>query len=226
MKLRVSKPLLRLFYKLRHRRGYGIHSPFVYRLITHVIEEKRPYYAYQEIRNYLSGFPGIRKKLSKSNRLSFRLVNYFGARNILEIGSGYGINTLCLTAPSSQINCRCVELSQKKYGASRKLYADWKRRIILSTDGLPPLEDKQDCICVDLKSYPAVLPDELKTYLLEHINSQSFIIMKGIRANRRNYLLWKSMVADEKVRVSLDLFYEGILFFTPKLYKKHYKISF
>ena len=31
--------------KIRHRKGYGVHSPFAYGLITKVIEEKSGYYA-------------------------------------------------------------------------------------------------------------------------------------------------------------------------------------
>jgi hypothetical protein len=213
-----------LFYKLRHRRGHGIHSPFVYRLITHVIEEKRPYYAYQDIRDYLLLFSKIRKNLTKSNRLSFRLVNYFGAKNILEIGAGYGINTLCLTAPASQINGQCVELSPKKCEIARELYLNWPRPITIHNN-LPELNEKQDCICLDLSHYSANL-ESMESYLLNNVGDHSFIIIKGIRTSRRNYVLWKSLVENEQVRVSLDLFHEGILFFIPKLYKKHYRISF
>jgi hypothetical protein len=214
-----------LFYKLRHRRGHGIHSPFAFRLITHVIEEQRPYYAYQDIREYLLLFPPkIKKNLKKSDRLAFRLVNYFDAKKILEIGSGYGINTLCLTAPSAQTECICVELSSQKCETANELYKDWKRRITVQNT-LPVSDEKQDCICLDLRYYTAGL-ENMESYLLNNVADHSFILIKGIRANRPALVLWENLVRHEQVRVSLDLFHDGILFFFPKLHKKHYKISF
>ena len=222
---KISKSGLRLFYKIRHHHGHGIHSPFVFNLITKVIEEKNPYYAYQEIKDYLLDYPLIKKSPSKSNLLSFRLTNYFGAKNILEIGSGYGINTLYLSAPSSAIKCQCVELSHNKSEISSELYKNWNRNIILHTEKLPVLEKPQDCICLDLRDYHSNV-EELKSYLLGNITNNSFIIIKGIRTNKRHLLLWNSLIEDSKVKVAMDLFHEGILFFDPKLYKQNYKISF
>lgn len=35
--------------RLRHRRGYGIHSPSAYRFITEVLNQKLPYYGYERL---------------------------------------------------------------------------------------------------------------------------------------------------------------------------------
>ena len=35
--------------RIRHRCGYGVHSPFAFRFITDVIYMKLPYYAYEEL---------------------------------------------------------------------------------------------------------------------------------------------------------------------------------
>lgn len=35
------------------RRGFGVHSPYAYRLITEVLREKAQFYAYDEIQSLL-----------------------------------------------------------------------------------------------------------------------------------------------------------------------------
>ena len=41
----LKRPLIWLS-RFRYRCGYGVHSPFAFSLITDVIYEKMPYYAY------------------------------------------------------------------------------------------------------------------------------------------------------------------------------------
>lgn len=100
-------------------RGYGIHSPMLYHLITDVIGNKHAYYAFahlEKIRNELSnnrtriwkGTNGSARYSSKATvghvtrqtamaaheaQLLFRLVNYFQPRHVLELGGGVGITT-------------------------------------------------------------------------------------------------------------------------------------
>ena len=38
-----------LYRGIRYRRGYGVHSPFVFNLITKVIEERCSYYSFYDI---------------------------------------------------------------------------------------------------------------------------------------------------------------------------------
>ena len=46
--LALKRPFIWL-YRFRHRCGYGVHSPFAFNLITHVIYETTPYYKYWEL---------------------------------------------------------------------------------------------------------------------------------------------------------------------------------
>lgn len=50
---RFTNPLIWLS-RIRHRCGYGVHSPFAYRFITEVLYEDLPYYAYDELDKDLS----------------------------------------------------------------------------------------------------------------------------------------------------------------------------
>ena len=71
--------------RFRHKRGYGVHSPFVFDLITNVIKEKAIYYDFERIESK----GNIREKERKLYRLLFRLAEYFSYRNVLCVGAEY-----------------------------------------------------------------------------------------------------------------------------------------
>ncbi len=223
---RLSRTGLKLLYKIRHHKGHGIHSPFVFNLINKVIEEKTSYHAYDDIQFVLDSKSQKHFRLDKYNQLYFRLVNYFGSKSILEIGSGYGVGTLCLTAPSADIVCTCVEVTEHKSAEAQDLYSNWNRNINLHTDKkLPILLEKQDCILLDLNNYSDI-PTDINEYLVSFSSEKTFIIVRGIRTNKHHQMLWRSIMNIESVTAVLDLFSLGILFFDKKLYKWNYQISF
>lgn len=63
--------------RIRHRCGYGIHSPHAFALVTGVVYERGEYYAYKELDNLLPRWQvllGGRQR--KILRLLFRLANH------------------------------------------------------------------------------------------------------------------------------------------------------
>ena len=73
-----SNILVRCYVRLcrfRHRRGYGIHSPFAFGLVTKVFYERGAYYAYVPLRK-------MRRQIAhntteRGDRLMLRLINAF-----------------------------------------------------------------------------------------------------------------------------------------------------
>ena len=75
--------------RFRHRRGYGVHSPFAFAFITGVVYEQSPYYAYASLASlhpwwvrWSGGYP------LKCRRLLFRLANYVHPDRVLLVGAG------------------------------------------------------------------------------------------------------------------------------------------
>lgn len=67
--------------RIRHRRGYGIHSPFAFALVTGVIYERGAYYAYEALRRERR-----RRRVrgdERDDRLLLRLANDFQPRRAL-----------------------------------------------------------------------------------------------------------------------------------------------
>jgi len=63
--------------RFRHRRGYGVHSPFAFDFLTYVVYERGEYYAYRELKKRypvvcLCG--GLHRL--KCRKFLFRLSNY------------------------------------------------------------------------------------------------------------------------------------------------------
>lgn len=221
----LSRTATKLLYKVRHHKGHGIHSPFVFSFINRVIEEKNPYYAYEDINTYLEEHLHSHWHESKINKLSFKIVNSLNPKNILELGAGNGLNTLYITAPSSATHCISIELDETKYSQAQNLYKHWQRKIIQSSNPFPKIEYPLDCIFLNLRNYE-VDYTQLIPYITSNIKNDSFVFIDGIRTNKSKQVLWKELIQDEKVVVSLDLFDVGILFFDEKFFKKNYKLSF
>lgn len=223
---KLSRTGLKILYKIRHHRGHGIHSPFVYNLIRKVIEEKMPYYAYEDLKEHLKGNPEINHSISKYNKLSFRLVNYFNAKKILEIGSGSGINTLYLTAPAKDISCMCIETDKNKISEAKEIHRGWGREIqITDKNILVDIKEKQDCIFIDLNDLQSIEKSFI-SQLSPLCHQGTFIVVKGIRTNKRSCTLWKSISKMDERTAMLDLFNIGIVFFNKNLYRWNYQISF
>lgn len=223
---RLPRKGIYFIQKIRRHRGHGIHSPFVFDLVNNVIEEKTPYYAYEYIKEYLLSCRNVPCKIDKLHKLSFKLINCFGAKQILELGAGNGINTLFMTAVSSSVKCQAVETDENKYNLAHELYSSgWDREIVLkkSYSGLSAF--MPDCVYINLNNF-----GELTQAHIDEINNVmhpgSFIIVEGIRTNRKNKLLWNKIKDMDGRTVALDLFNIGIIFFNPKLYRWEYKISF
>lgn len=95
--------------KIRHRKGYGVHSPFAYGLITKVIEEKSGYYAYKQIEDLHRTLHDRQNFNKRKCRLLFRLANRFKPRCIIECGSEDGYSTLYLQKGCPTARLFCIE---------------------------------------------------------------------------------------------------------------------
>ena len=65
--------------RIRHRNGYGVHSPFAFGFIKQVLEEHDAYYAYIEMDRGLKWWQRFRYR--RHQHLLFRLSNFWTADN-------------------------------------------------------------------------------------------------------------------------------------------------
>jgi len=168
----------------------------------------------------------------KQGALLFRLGNYFKVKNILQIGSSVGLSTLYLTSYSSQVNCIALEDRPGLAEVARTVYRKRTSAIDLRVGKFEETlsialqdMDKPDLVYFNINSPQDDIMGLFKQ-CAGSADSHSIFVVHGIKSNRNMRQCWKSMCTDPKVRVSMDLYHIGILFFNKKLYPQQYKVYF
>ncbi len=249
----------RYLRKARHYKGYGIHSPFVFYVVRELFFEAHTYDAFSKIdsaRNMLlknkqrvnvdtRGAASVKdtkvKRVKdlvnegsippKYGRLMFRMINYFSARNILEMGTSLGAGTLFLSLPHSGAKVTTIEGNRELCSLARGLF------------------DMVEVENVDVVngSFHEVLPEVLANYeqldfvffdgdhrlestlqyfemCLEKFHNDTVFVFDDIHWSRDMEKAWHTIISHPKVTVSLDLYRIGIVFFRKECTKQHYVV--
>jgi hypothetical protein len=253
MKFRIVRKLNYL-KKARHRHGHGIHSPFLFRLITEVIENKTRLPEYNILRNERDQLSHLikrksaeveiqtlrdsifnlsgRKNLFKATelplrygRLIFRLITEFKPKSISCYGPSFGMNLLYLALPdkstpvdffqSDNYLCKSCQTVLQNEGVQNVSFVHNEELI----------DHSAEFIFMNL----AFLPDETGKLIKAITAAQGendVLIIRGIHESKQMEAIWKELIKDNKVRISLDLYEIGIILFQKKLQKEHFILRF
>ncbi|WP_455634552.1 O-methyltransferase [Parabacteroides sp.] len=231
-----------LYRCIRYRKGFGVHSPFVFNLITKVIEEKCSYYSFYDIellRKQLlqtRSIGEIVKRESirpKHGALLFRLTNYFKSKNILQIGTTMGLSTLYLTSYATGLRCIALENVPEFAAIARQAFAKEGRnpvdlRIGNYKDLLP--QALNDINSLDFVFFNTLYEQQNNLWLfnecMKYAHNDTVFVIEGIKASRKMRELWEEICACPEVTVTLDLYSLGIVLFNKKLHKRDYIVYF
>lgn len=122
----LAKKYIHYFFTAENGKGHGVHSPFVFAFIIHVLNDKKQYPAYRQVedlRKQLLGnntlltvedfgagsalantrqrsIAGIARNAAKSKKLAqllYRIVQYYKPASVLELGTSLGISAAYLS---------------------------------------------------------------------------------------------------------------------------------
>lgn len=192
--------------RFRYRCGYGVHSPFAFSLITDVVYEKMPYYAYQSLQKEQKKMSRERswtKGTKKVNRFLFRLVNKVQPATIVELG--------CPSAASLYL--------QSAKPSAEYLFASDLSELFLDAD--VPV----DFLYLNDYRHPELLEETFRI-CARRTSSRSVFVVHGICYTKAMKALWKRLQEDERVGITFDLYDVGLLFFDKTKIKQHYKVNF
>jgi len=190
-------------FLLKSSNQHGVHSPFIYQLVTKCLYkkiDKNSWKTFQKSNNELLKNKKI-KNSHKKAKILLKLIHYFKPKNNLEI-------------------TRSLDLAVIKHAMN-------SRNTCVTTIANTPTEisevtlnRKFDCIYFHKNQIT------LKTFntCLKTINNNSFFIFNDIYGSSETIKNWSSIKNHPKVKVSLDLFYFGVIFFKKEQAKEHFKI--
>ena len=209
--------LLNWINRKRQARGFGVHSPFAFQLITDVIYGKHGYYAFLDNEQILME-NGIELIDFKLQRLSHRLVRRFKPAKVLEIGSNNNINTLYIASALENGKCHCMTNDTRDSSLARCLHESYGNNIEFVNH--TETDSKYDAIFIDLQEdIPVGTPEKLFSISSDHC----FWVVSGINS-RAGKQFWRNLVIMEKARITFDMKDIGIVILDRQFKKRHYLI--
>lgn len=241
------------------RNKHHVHSPFVFEFITRVLEDRRSYYAFEEIemlRTFLlhthevievedmgagsHSMHSSRRRISdiastnliskRFGRLLFRLADHFQAKKILELGTSLGISTLYLAKADHTSKVISLEGSKSIAAVAEQNFRKTACSNIdlitgeFSTTLKSALQKLKiaDLIFIDGNHRRTPTIEYFET-CLHHCGENSIIVFDDIHWSREMEEAWKTISSHERVTLSLDLFFKGIVFFRSDFHiKQHF----
>lgn len=194
--------------RIRYRRGYGVHSPFAFDLITDVIYQRMPYYNYDKLRQTEKKIASGKGKQwmyepLRIKRLLFRLANEVKADNIVDVGK--------LAASSIYLKAARVNADYIAATSLDELF----------------LETGQSIDFLYLHNYQQPNDvEEVFKVCAPRATSCSLFVIEGIGYSDAMRQLWKQLQNDSRVGITFDLYDLGLLFFDTSRIKQHYIVNF
>jgi len=162
----------------------------------------------------------------KKAQVLFKLVNYFQCKNILELGTSLGITTAYLSSANKKASITTIEGDSTIFNMAKsnfkKLGLKNVNIINSSFDKILPtiLKNKFDLIFFDGNhSKKATL--KYFNWALENLNDEIIFVFDDIYWSKGMKSAWNEISKSSKVKLSLDLFSLGIVFFKNNRQKEH-----
>lgn len=191
----------RRWRRLRHRCGYGIHSPFAFGLVTGVVYEREAYYAYASLHALR---PQHTQALcERDDQLLFRLINHHRPRSCFVVGAHTDLTMLYLKAGCRNCSFHHIDGAKVSSPTSRTL----------------PLPEAEMICLIGCDAW-----SEWAERALPSDDSRCMIVVSDIDADKGR--AWRHIIKDTRVRMSFDLGHIGIICCEKRLNKQDFIIRY
>lgn len=239
---------------------HGVHSPFVYSLLTRCFYDKKSKSEYQILQKYRKSLLqnknfievtdfGAGSKVFKSNKrqiskiaktagisskraeLLFRVTHYFQSKNILEIGTSLGLATSALTLGNPDAKVITVEGCCETGSIAQNQFNNFNLNNIesvISEFQLYLNNPKPEALTSDLIYFDGNHSKKATLayfdLLLPTINNNAVWIFDDIHWSEEMEEAWEIIKNHPQVKVTIDTFQWGFVFFRYEQEKEHFII--
>lgn len=232
---------------------YQVHPPFVYEFVEDVFEDDRYYYAFGTIENYRRNLLNTKEsitqngdqpativsQLAKSTELTpfygqilFKAAHKYKPNAILNIGTSLGISSLYQATANPNIPVLTLESSNTISEKTTAYFKNLGTRNIeiiagdFSTTLFPTLQKLKTVDHVFFNSFWGTT--STLSYFeecLKFSSQKSIFIFNKPHQSKESAELWETMKQHKKVKLSIDLYNLGFLFFRSEQKEvAHYQI--
>ncbi|MCZ2458073.1 MAG: class I SAM-dependent methyltransferase [Chitinophagales bacterium] len=262
-KTEVALKYLNYFFTASNSKGHGAHSPFVFRFITQVLNDKAHYSSYNKVeelrsrllkdetilpvedfgagsvvdRSQKRSIASIARNAAKPKKygqLLFRMVKYYKPKTIVELGTSLGLTTAYLSLANPGATILTFEGAKAIAGIAKKNFDSLNLRNIKPVEG--NFDDTLGTSIAPMSSIDLAFFDgnhrliptvNYFNEMLPKCNNSSILIMDDIHWSKEMEEAWDHCRKNDRITLSIDLFFLGILFFRPEiLEKQHFRIRF
>jgi len=169
---------------------------------------------------------------AKFSKLYTRIIEYFGAKTVLELGTSLGVNTLYLAeAPETKVIT--FEGAPALAKEARQLFEDLKIATIEIVEG--NLDQTLSLRLSKMSKIDFAFVDANHTFeatthyvnqLFKKSHAKTVIVLDDIHHTPEMEKAWHTLRDSPLVYGSIDLYRCGLLFFDPSLNKRHVVLQF
>jgi len=172
-------------------------------------------------------------KSAKYAQLLFRIVNHFQPKTILELGTSLGISTSYLASVNSESNIFTIEGSEEIAEIAKNNFQELELTNIRSISGnfdseLPLLLERIETLDFVFFDGNHRKEPTLNYFeqCLKKATEKSVFVFDDIYWSKEMTEAWEEIKKNERVSVTIDLFFIGIVFFRKEQAKQHFVIKF
>jgi len=167
---------------------------------------------------------------NKRARLLIHLIQYLKPKNILEIGTGFGINTVVLSSAQRNSKITTLEENDQVVKAIKEMFEKNTVKNVKFLTGnfditLPRVFNNNTYDFIHFKGSCAnkIILKHFESSLLS-IDNNSVFLFENIHSNKESEKVWNYIKKHKKVTVTIDTFLWGFVFFRKEQEKEHFII--